>query len=224
VAKILLIEDDKELAERVKTFLESESHLVEISGSAEDALLLLKSYAYDLIILDWTLPGMSGIDLLRESGSVRSKTPVLMLTGRDGVADVELGLDSGAADYVRKPFQLRELSARIRAMLRREAPTDEHGTLTFKWITLDPRTKRVHKDGDPVKLQPQEFALLEFFMRHPKDLFSLEALMNSVWPSQIEATPDTVRVCITRLRNKVDKTEEPSLIKTVHRVGYGLDS
>lgn len=223
MAKILLVEDDAELAEKVRALLAEERYLVEWTSTGEDALLLLKSFAFDLIVLDWLLPGMSGIDVLKESRSVRGRTPVLMLTGKVSVLDIETGLDAGAADYLKKPFHMRELNARVRALLRRDLDATQEETLSFRWISVDPRSKSVLKNGEPIKLQPLEFALLEFLLRHPKDIFSLEALMNSVWPSEIEASPDTVRVCITRLRNKIDTEGEPSLIKTVHRVGYSLD-
>jgi DNA-binding response OmpR family regulator len=145
-----------------------------------------------------------------------------MLTGHDSVPDKEKGLDTGADDYLTKPFHLRELSARVKALVRRYA-VQYDSVLKTRSIELDTKSKRVTKNGDEIKLQPQELALLEFFLRNPNDIFSIEALFSRVWPSDLEASPDTVRVCITRLRTKLDTPGLPSIIRTVHRLGYQID-
>ncbi|HEY9788327.1 MAG TPA: response regulator transcription factor, partial [Candidatus Obscuribacterales bacterium] len=177
---------------------------------------------YDLIILDWSLPDVSGIELLKQFRSQKNMTPVLMLTGKDTVADIEAGLNTGADDYLTKPFDMRELSARVNALVRRRAAIYDP-VLRTRTLALDTRTKQVKKNGQEVKLQPQEVALLEFLLRNPNDVFSVDALFARVWPSDLDASPDTVRVCITRIRNKIDSEGQPSIIKTVHRVGYQID-
>lgn len=222
MAKIFLVEDDKELAGQVAEFLRMEHHAVEHCDNGGEALERVRSCAYDLIILDWELPEMKGIDILKEYRSHRGVTPVLMLTGHDTVQDIESGLTIGADDYLTKPFHMRELLARVKALVRRHGVSYDT-VLKTKTVELDTQSKRVTKNGEEIKLQPQELALLEFLLRNPKDVFSVDALFARVWPSDLEASPDTVRVCITRLRNKIDKTGENSIIKTVHRLGYQID-
>jgi DNA-binding response OmpR family regulator len=146
----------------------------------------------------------------------------LMLTGKDELADIERGLHGGADDYLIKPFAMRELAARVVALTRRAARTYE-GRLRAGAVELDVHAHKASVDGREVKLQPQEFALLEFLLRNPAHVFSVEALMQRVWASDTEASPDTVRVCITRLRSKISSPGKPSVIKTVHRLGYQID-
>lgn len=222
MAKILLVEDDKELSEKVKDWLEFSHHSVETAYNGPDARDRMQLCQYDLIILDWMLPDITGIELLKEFRNRRAVTPILMLTGRDSISDKEMGLDSGADDYLTKPFDMRELTARVNALIRRMSSSYDP-VLKSKTISVDTRSKQVTKNGTPVKLQPQEIALLEFLMRNPLDVFSVEALFTRVWPSDLEASPDTVRVCITRLRNKLDTEGQPSIIRTVHRIGYQID-
>ena len=222
MAKILLIEDDDELATRLKEWLEFEHHKVEHTASGVEGKDLLRLCEYELVILDWSLPDMQGIDVLKEFRDHLGATPVLMLTGKDTVNDIEKGLNTGADDYLTKPFDMRELGARIKALLRRHS-SNYDPVLKTKTVELDTRTREVKKNGKPVKLQPQEIALLEFLLRNPNDIFSVDALFSRVWPSDLDASPDTVRVCITRLRNKLDNEGQPSVISTVHRVGYRID-
>lgn len=220
--KILLVEDDKPLAEKIRDWLEFSHHSIETAHDGNEARDRMRLCEYDLIILDWMLPDVTGIELLREFRGRRAATPILMLTGRDSIADKEEGLDSGADDYLTKPFDMRELTSRVNALIRRIS-SNYDPVLKTKSIALDTRSRQVTRNGEPVKLQPQEVALLEFLLRNPNDVFSVEALFTRVWPSDLEASPDTVRVCITRLRNKLDSEGKSSVIKTVHRVGYQID-
>ena len=222
MAKILLVEDDREISKQVKDWLELNHHSVESSENGKEALEFLQFYEYDVIILDWNLPEMEGIDILRQFRDGGGKTPVLMLTGKDTVDDIEQGLVKGADDYLTKPFDMRVLGARVNALLRRAVKTYEK-VIKIKNLELDTDAHTVLKDGKEVKLQPQEFALLEFMLRHKEEVFSIEALLNRVWPSDSDASPDTVRVCITRLRNKIDTKGDPSIIRTMHRIGYRID-
>jgi DNA-binding response OmpR family regulator len=222
MAKILLAEDDTQLAALVEDWLKSEHHVVDHVETGTDAVDLLHASRFDLLILDWNIPGVSGVEVCNEYRNQGGTSPVLMLTGRDKIEDKEEGLDAGADDYLTKPFHLRELSARIRALLRR--PPDmasnviEHGRLV-----LDISACRLLKDGQPIELFPKELALLEFLMRHPNKVFSIEALQERVWSADSEASPETIRVHIARLRSKIQNEGDKPLLRTVHRQGYMLD-
>jgi DNA-binding response OmpR family regulator len=221
MAKIIVVEDDKDIAEQVKMLLTFEHHTVEALHDGKDASAALRVYDYDVIILDWELPGMHGVDILREFRARGGNTPVLMLTGKSSVDSKEIGLDSGADDYLTKPFELKELAARVRALLRRPAAVKQN-VLKVGGLTLDPAKYRVTMGDAPVTLVPKEFALLEFLMRHPGQVFSQEALLNRVWPSESDATEEALRTTMKRLRKKVDP--ESQLIKNIHGVGYVLEA
>jgi DNA-binding response OmpR family regulator len=221
MAKILLVEDNEDLANTVRTFLIFEHHTVEHVKDGKVAHDQLRGFQYELIILDWNLPGMSGMDVLqrfRETGGI---TPVLMLTGHDTVEEKERGLDTGADDYLTKPFQLKELGARVRALLRRPPVAMSSNILSAGNITIDTQKYRVTVGGEPITLVPREFQLLEFFMRHPNQVLSPEALLNRVWPSDSDATTEALRTALKRLRKKVDP--ESNILRTVHGVGYILE-
>lgn len=217
MAKILAVEDDKEILDAIKKLLENEHHQVETASDGSDGLFMMKSYVYDAIVLDWQLPKMDGVDIIREYRSDGGKTPILMLTGKTAIDDKEQGLDAGADDYLTKPFSSRELSARIRALLRRPALAASN-ILVASGIELDPKAMEVKKNGESIELLPREFQVLEFFMRNPNRVFEQTAILNRVWPSDSEATSEALRSTIKRLRRKVDP--EGELIRTVHGVGY----
>lgn len=223
MAKILVVEDDLDLRSIVEDWLKHEHHLIETATKGDEAMELITTYPYDLIILDWQLPVLDGIQILQKFRQGGGRTPVLMLTGQDKTNHIETGLDSGADDYLTKPFHMKELSARIRALLRRPQNVIEN-VLKCGDITLNPRTYSVTRGGADLKLLPKEFALLEFFMRHPNQVFSTEALLDRVWRSENDAAPETVRTCIKRLRKKIDLENEDSIIETLHSVGYRLHS
>lgn len=219
MAKILLVEDDADLRGRVEKWLASERHSVEVSDNGRDALALLEAEKYDLIILDWVLPEMHGVEVCRLYRSKGGETPVLMLTGRGSVTEKEMGLDAGADDYLLKPFDPRELSARIRALLRRprELLSDE---LQIGDLIIDTKKCKVHKNGSEVALLPLEFSLLAFFAKHPGVVFSAETLLGRVWPVNSDASTEAVRTCIKTLRRKIDDAGKSSSIRTVYGVGY----
>jgi DNA-binding response OmpR family regulator len=220
MAKVLLIEDDKDLANMVRTYLLFEHHSVESLFDGKQATEYLRCYPYDVIILDWELPGKNGIDVLKDFRENGGTTPILMLTGRTDVAEKEKGLDSGADDYLAKPFEMRELGARVRALLRRPSVT-QFNTLTAGDIVLDTAKYRAWKLDKPLALVPKEFKLLEFFMRHPNQVFTPEALLNRVWPTESESTEEALRTAIKRLRKKIDP--EGEILRTIHGVGYILE-
>lgn len=222
MAKILVVEDDAELRAVVRCWLANAGYIVEDVGSVAEASAFIRSYSYDIILLDWELPDGEGIDLCR---FVREKAPhsaVLFLTGRNAVLDKELGLDSGAEDYLTKPFDMRELSARIRVLLRRKSES-RAVNITVGPLELDPVKHLILKDGTPLKLQRMEFALLEFLMRHPGQSFASDALLERVWSSDSERVPETIRNCIKSIRKKIDDAGEQSLIQNTYGVGYKLE-
>jgi DNA-binding response OmpR family regulator len=222
MAKVLVIEDDVELADSIQDWLTDEKHTVDVVHTGSEGLERLRYCSYDLAILDWKLPALAGIEVCKTYRSEGGSTLILMLTGRDTIEDKETGLDAGADDYLPKPFDPRELTARLRALLRRPK-THPKSVYAFGDLTLDPRALTLTKAGAEIKLQPREFALLEFFMRYPDEVFSSEAIMERVWSTESETAPDTVRVHIRKIRSKIDTPGEPSFIRNVPRLGYSFN-
>lgn len=218
MARVLLVEDDKDLAQVIDELMKSENHILKTVHDGLEGSKCIAEDSFDLMILDWNLPGKTGIELCAEFRKNGGKTPVLMMTGKGDVNDKELGLDSGADDYVTKPFEMRELAARVRALLRRRVIETKSSVISSGNISIDPSRHKAYVGGEEVKLLPKEFALLEFFMRNPLHVFSSEQLMNQVWKSEADASDQVVRQCLMRLRKKVDR--DGNVIKTVHGVGY----
>lgn len=223
MAKILIVEDDIQLSKLVRDWLKMERHEVEVVNDGQEGLNRLKVYDYDLVVLDLELPVIGGMEILREFRATGKKTPVLILTGRTTIDDKELGLDSGADDYLTKPFHAKELTARIRALMRRVGG-NIGSVLTSGDIELDRTSFTVKRAGIDIKLVPKEFALLEFLMRNPGTVFPPEALLNRVWSNESDATVEALTTCIKRLRKKLDVEGKESIIRNVHGVGYGLRS
>ncbi|MBU6453051.1 MAG: response regulator transcription factor [Cyanobacteria bacterium REEB67] len=221
MAKILIVEDDLQLSEIIARWLTNEHHIAETVADGEDALSRLKLYAYELVILDWHLPGLQGIDVLSAFRAAGGKTPVLMLTGKRSVEEKMEGLDTGADDYLTKPFHGKELTARVRALLRRPADVLDN-ILRVGDIELNTVTYRAHRGGNDLKLVPKEFALLQFLMRYPGRYFTASKLMSEVWPSESDASTDALTTCLKRLRRKLDYEGHDSVIKNVHGMGYSL--
>jgi DNA-binding response OmpR family regulator len=220
--KILLVEDDMRLCDVVRESLESENHSVEISHDGSDAVTRLRTYEYDLVVLDWDLPFLSGIDVLKQFRSRGGTTPILMLTGKSHIDEKEIGFDSGVDDYLTKPFQLREFKARIKALLRRPAQLHSK-TMKAGQIVLDPALFKVTKAGNEVPFSKKEFAILEFLMRHPKQVYSAEALLRCVWKAEDAVGPETVKTHVKNIRAKLHTPGEPSLLTTVFGIGYKVD-
>ncbi|MBX9941173.1 MAG: response regulator transcription factor [Candidatus Obscuribacterales bacterium] len=219
--KILLVEDDLDLADMLESWLSGEKYTVEVANDGAIGLELLRMSGFDVVVLDWDLPSMAGIDVLKEYRKGGGLAPIIMLTGKSEIADKESGLGTGADDYLTKPFAVRELSARIRALLRRPQGLQ---TTVFKSgnLELDASKHRVTVAGAEVHLLPRDFALLEFFMRHQDQVFSAEALISRVWSTDSDATPEGLRTAIKRIRKKIDvhEDETKSAIETIPRVGY----
>ncbi|MCC7527129.1 MAG: response regulator transcription factor [Candidatus Melainabacteria bacterium] len=219
MSKILLAEDEALLANEISEWLQYEHYIVDVARNGAEAENMLRTCQYDVLILDWMLPGISGVDICKRYRANGGQTPILILTARSSIQCKETGLDSGADDYLTKPFQLKELSARIRSLLRRAvvAPSTK---LQITNITIDPKARLVLKDGVEIHLEPREFNLLEFLFRHPNVLFTSEALIGRVWESHADITAETLRSYVKSLRKKIDRPGHPSIITTVHGSGY----
>ena len=224
-AKLLLVEDDKALAELLIWHFERAEFDVERTADGEEALLLAEENPHDVIILDWMIEGVSGIEVCRR---LRRKTstanvPIIMLTARGEEADRIRGLETGADDYVTKPFSPRELVARVGAVLRRVRPALAGEQLNFADLEMDIVAHKVKRGGATVPLGPTEFRLLRHFMEHPGRVFSRERLLEAVWPHDSEIELRTVDVHVRRLRKALNEGGEPDLIRTVRASGYSLD-
>lgn len=224
MAKILVVEDDVDLSCKVNDWLSFEQHLVEVVYDGREAYDRLRVYCYEVVVLDWDLPKMTGLEVCKQYRDQGGHTPILMLTGKDAIAEKEAGLDAGADDYLTKPFHLKELSARIRALLRRPVQSYTGSTIKLGELELDPLSRRVTRNGGEVILQPKEYALLEFFMRHPNEVFSPDALINRVWNSDSDVSADSIYTYMKMLRRKISPEAPGSIIKTVHGVGYKLET
>lgn len=225
LAKILLAEDHADLAATVVAGLEAERHVVDTAYDGEQAASLLKTEAYDVLVIDWDLPLKSGIALIRDFRAAGGTAPIIMLTGKSSIASKEEGMDSGADDYLTKPFDQRELNVRVRALLRRSTgTTPASNELRAGALTLDPVRYSLRRNGTDIRLAPRDFALLEFFMRNPGQVFSVETILNRVWSYDSDASPEGLRAAIRRIRRAVDVTDDPnqSIIENVARVGYRL--
>ena len=221
MAKILVVEDDLSVSSGIKKWLQLEEHVVEEVANGHDAAQLLKYYKYDLVILDWNLPDKSGIEICREFRREGGSSPVLILTGKGQVAEKREGLDSGADDYLTKPFDPEELSARVRALLRR--PFMLHGgAIRIGDLEIDFAGRIVVKAGERLELSPKEFAILELLAKHPNQVFSGQEIFDRVWESQSDTSPEIVRTFIKKLRRKLGDDGNNSVIGNVHGQGYKL--
>jgi DNA-binding response OmpR family regulator len=220
--KVLIVEDDPIMGKMLLQHLEREHYTVEFVDNAESALAILAVADFDLIVVDWGLPGRSGIDVIDTYRSAGGKSPILMLTAKNAIEEKEKGFSSGSDDYLTKPFHPKELTVRLRALLRRT--TDgRQDILRLGSLSLDPSTRKVMACQCEIDLPPIEFRLLEFLMRSPGTVFSLQALMNRVWTSDATCSEDSVRMCVARLRSKLRGIEGGPNVETVHGSGYCLE-
>jgi two-component system phosphate regulon response regulator PhoB len=222
---ILVVEDETPIQTLLRYNLEQDDYEVAEATDGEEALLLCAERKPDLIILDWMLPLLSGIEVcrrLRRSDETKS-IPIIMLTARGEEGDRVRGLNAGADDYVTKPFSPAELLARVRAVLRRTDPTNEAELLNFADLEMDLASHRVRRQERDIHLGPTEFRLLRHFLRNPGRVFSREQLLDRVWGSEVDVEPRTVDVHIRRLRKAINAPGERDLIRTVRSAGYALD-
>lgn len=222
MAKVLVIEDDLALAAALREFLSGEGHRPEVSHNGADGLDILKFSGFDLALIDWQLPGLNGPDICREYRNFGGKTPILMLTQKAKIEDKEYGLDAGADDYLPKPFEIRELAARVRALLRRSAVFNS-SSLDKGKISLEYGTQSVILEGTAIRLMAREFAVLEFLLRNGNSFVSADRIIMHVWESDAEVGNEALRVCINRLRKKIDGDGRPSVINSVKGQGYRID-
>jgi DNA-binding response OmpR family regulator len=220
--KLLVVEDDERIAEALAEDLTEQNYAVEIALDGEAGWGLLQAFTYDLVLLDVMLPKMDGIELCRRLRSHGQSMPVLMLTARDAVTDKVLGLDAGADDYVLKPCALEELSARIRALLRRGSTTAPP-ILEWSDLKLDPNTCEVNYSGQALNLTPKEYSLLELFLRNQRRVFSRAQILEHLWAFEVLPEEDTVKAHIKGLRHKLKSVgAPPDFIETVYGFGYRL--
>ena len=229
-AKILLVDDEPAQLELLRYNLEKAGFETIQAENGHDAILLTEEHEPDLVVLDWMMPEASGIDVCRELRS-RAQTrlmPIIMVSARGEEGDRSLGLDSGADDYIAKPFSPRELIARVKAVLRRARPSLLQDVLEFQGLTLNPETMRVERDGDDISLGPKEFRLLSVLIERPERVFSREQLLDMVWGNGVYVEERTVDVHMSRLRSALNKSKDaerkPDIIRTVRGTGYSLCS
>jgi two-component system phosphate regulon response regulator PhoB len=224
--RILLVEDDPNLAELVRYNLEREDFEVETTPDGEEALLLARENAPDLVVLDWMIESLSGIEVCRRLRRLpeTANVPIIMLTARVEEEDRIRGLETGADDYITKPFSPRELAARVSAVLRRVRPALAGGSLSYADIEMDTAAHRVRRGGRAVALGPTEFRLLRHFLEHPGRVFSRERLLDAVWGQDSDIELRTVDVHIRRLRKAINDNGGADVIRTVRSAGYALDA
>ncbi|MBO9359795.1 MAG: response regulator transcription factor [Thermomicrobium sp.] len=219
---VLVVDDDTRLVEMLRRTLSYEGFTVSVAQSGDEALRLVAERRPDLIVLDWLLPGMDGLAVVQRLRAAGDGTPILMLTARDAVEDRVLGLDSGADDYLVKPFAPAELLARIRALLRRVEPASDEKPLVFADLVLDPVTRETRRGDRSFRLSPREFDLLSYFLRHPRRVLTRNQILLAVWGHDFDGYDSVLDVYIGYLRQKLEAGGEPRLIHTVRGVGYVL--
>ncbi|HEY7030620.1 MAG TPA: response regulator transcription factor [Thermomicrobiales bacterium] len=217
---ILVVDDDARIAASLRRALVYEGYEVAIAADGPAALASARTRPPDLVVLDVMLPGFDGMDVCRRLRR-EDDVPILMLTALDATADRVAGLDTGADDYLTKPFAYEELLARVRALLRRRDPKPLQ-TLRYGDLTLEPETRDVRRGDRPIALTTLEFDLLHYFLRHPRLVLSRERLLDAVWGDEVAVTPNAVDVYVGYLRQKLEASGEPRLIQTVRGVGYVL--
>lgn len=223
---VLVVEDEAALATMLRYNLEKQGFRVEEATDGQEALTRIAEVQPDIVLLDWMLPVMSGIEVcrqIRRSPGTRD-LPVIFLTARTEDQDAVRGLNTGADDYITKPFNMEALLARIRALLRRTNAVPAKGQMAFHDISLDLSVHRVMRNGRRIHLGPTEFRLLEFLMQHPRRVFTREELLDAVWGPDIHVEPRTVDVHIRRLRKAINGPDELDVVRTVRTAGYALDT
>jgi DNA-binding response OmpR family regulator len=216
--RILVVEDEEGIAAFLKQGLEEESFAVDVANEGKDGLFKALSGEYDLLLLDWMLPGLSGIEILRQFRKEHPDTPVIFLTAKDTTDETVFGLQNGANDYIKKPFHFEELLERIRVQLRPKA--GNHSIFTLGPITLNTETHQVNKNKEEINLTQKEFALLEFLLRNKGKVCRRTRIIESVWDIHFEYNTGVIDVYINSLRKKLHLSEEENYIQTVRGVGY----
>ena len=219
--RILVVEDNHRLNQSLTSSLIHEGYSVDSAYDGQEGQDLAEMAPYDVILLDVLLPQKDGLEVCRDLRRRRIQTPILLLTARDSIDDRVQGLDCGADDYLVKPFAMRELLARLRALLRRQQPYKQ-GQLTLGGLVIDPVTHTIERDGRALELTPKEFALLEYFMYHPNQVVTREMIEQHIWNYDFECESNVIDVYVRRLRRKIDDPFEVKLLTTVRGIGYRL--
>ncbi len=223
VASILLVEDEVKLARFIELELGYEGYQVNVAHDGLSGLTTVRETKPDLIILDWMLPGLTGLEVCRRLRSTGDQTPVILLTAKDEVSDRVAGLDAGADDYVVKPFSIEELLARVRAHLRRIHP-DDPDVLTFEDLTLNRNTREVRRANRAIELTAKEFDLLDYLMTNPRQVLTRDRILEKVWGYDFMGDSNIIEVYVRYLRLKLEANNDKRLIHTVRSVGYVLKS
>lgn len=219
--RLLVVEDEAKLASYLKRGLEADGHAVDVAGDGEEGLWLARNQPYDVVVLDIMLPKRNGFQVCADLRNEANWTPILMLTAKSGEFDIAEALDTGADDYLTKPFSFVELTARIRALVRRGAP-ERPTVVQVGDLSLDPAAHIVRRGEQDIKLTAKEFALLEYLMRHSGQAVGKLEILNAVWDWDFEGDPNVVEVYIGYLRRKIDEPFDRSSIETIRGVGYRM--
>ena len=225
--KILVVEDDKSISDLISLHLKKDNFEYLVVHNGEDALSHLDNFMPDFVILDWMIPGLSGLEVLRR---IRNKQeyknlPILMLTAKNSEQDKIISFESGLDDYITKPFLPSELIARVKAILKRTSQSNQdHESLIFDDIKIDTSQKKAFRGARRLNLGPTEFKILLFLLKNKQKVFSREQILNKIWPNQVNVEIRTVDVHIRRLRKELNKNGEQDLIRTVRSAGYSMDS
>lgn len=222
--RLLFVEDDEKILSFVLKGLKQAGFAVDHADNGEDGLELLLTANYDAAVADIMLPRMDGISMVTEARKMNINTPIIFLSARQKVADRIKGLEAGGDDYLVKPFAFAELVARIQALLRRSSGVSEPAMLKFDELQMDILKHRLYFNGESVELQPREFALLEYLMRHPDRIISKTMIMEHVWDYSFDPTTNVVEACVSRLRKKLSEQTGKKIIKTVKGMGYVLET
>jgi OmpR-family two-component system manganese-sensing response regulator len=217
--RLLLVDDEEELIAPLQQVLTNQGYGVDVASNGKLGWEMARSGGYDLLILDWLMPDMSGLEICRSLRQLGDSTPVLFLTAKDTLDDRVAGLDSGADDYLVKPFELRELLARVRALLRRSPIVESH-RLVYKDLSLDRDNQVVYRREEPISLSEKEYQLLEYFMRHPNQLLTHEQIQQHLWSPDETPLSNALVAQVRLLRRKIDSDPKASLIATVYGKGY----
>jgi len=220
--KILIVDDDEKLLAMLSRTLAYEGFDIVTATNGRDALALVQTQQPAIIILDWLMPGLDGIGVIHRLRAAGDKAPVLMLTARDAIEDRVLGLDSGADDYLVKPFAPAELMARVHALIRRSDAKDGEQPLAYSGLRLDPQSREAWREKRKLELTPTEFDLIHFLLRHPRQVLRREQILQEVWGYDFSGEDNILEVYISYLRKKLEAGGEPRLIQTVRGIGYTL--
>jgi two-component system, OmpR family, response regulator MprA len=222
IGRVLVVDDEPDVREAVETALELDGHRVTTAVDGLEALRKLGQGEFEAVVLDVLMPNLNGFEVCSRLRAAGNRTPILILTARDSEEDTIRGLDLGADDYLVKPFALGELLARVRALLRRARPAGEDSPVWFAGLTLDPSTHEVRRGMRLIELTRTEYALLELFLRNPRQVLTRELIMDRIWSYDFGPTSNPLEVYISYLRRKTEAGGEPRLIQTVRGVGYAL--